>query len=121
MACAAAYALALQVLFGGLLMGRMSGATAGADNLSTICAQHAEQAPGQDTGSGDLPAHAATCSLCVVAAHCPGMLPAAIAASAIDWSASAQFAPARHDAVLAFASPTGHFQRGPPVSAALAG
>jgi hypothetical protein len=120
-ACAAAYALALQVLFGGLLMGQMSAAAADAGDLFAICTQHAEQAPAQGTGSGDLPAHEAACSLCVVATHAPAVLPAGLAVTGIDWSASALFAPAQHDLVLAFASPTGRFQRGPPVTAALAG
>jgi hypothetical protein len=120
-ACAAAYAIALQVLFGGLLMGQMSASAAslGAGDLSAICAQHTEQ--GQGTGSGEQPAHEAACSLCAVATHGPAVLPAAIPVSAVDWTASSRFAPARHNIVLAFISPTGRFQRGPPLTAALAG
>ena len=121
MACAAAYALALQVLFGGLLMGQMSGASLGAGELSAICAQHSEQTSDLGTGSGEQPAHEASCSLCAVATHAPAVLPATLAVSGVNWSAASLFEPAQRDIVLAFTSPTGRFQRGPPVTAALAG
>jgi hypothetical protein len=120
-ASVAAYALALQVLFAGVLMGQMSAAALGAGDLAVICAQHSEQTSDLGSGSGQQPAHEASCSLCVLATHAPAVLPATIVATSIDWSASAVRAPTERRIAFAFTSPTGRFQRGPPLAAAPTG
>jgi hypothetical protein len=118
-AMAASYALALQIVLGGVLIGQLSAASLGFSDLSAICAGH--NGPDDDAGSSKKPAHEPPCVFCTLAKNGSGTLPGAIAPASVDYSARLVPQPRGDEVVVAFASPTGHYQRGPPVSAAFAG
>ena len=115
------YALALQVLFSGLLIGQLGAASIASDGLSAICAAHSGSADANGTGQSQPPSgHDPICAFCT-AAGSPAVLPrpTVIVAAAFAINSSPQ--PHARDMVVAFASPTGRYQRGPPDSAAFAG
>ena len=118
-ALAAVYALALQVLFSGVLIGQMGAASVGADALAAICAAHSGSV--DDTGSGQpVSAHDLICVFCTTAGS-PAVLPHRVAVADVPLFAALTLKPQARDIVVAFASPTGHYQRGPPDSTAIAG
>jgi hypothetical protein len=120
-ALTAVYALALQVLFSGVLIGQLAAATLGSDGLAAICAVHSGSVDADGTGSGQPPSgHDPVCLFCT-AAGSPAVLPLQAIAAEVSFAVSLSPNPHASDMVVAFASPTGHYQRGPPDSAALAG
>ena len=120
-ALAAVYALALQVLFSGLLIGQLGAASIASDGLLAICATHSGSADADGTGPSQLPsAHDPICVFCT-AAGSPAVLPHPTVVVAVAFAIGSSLQPHARDMVVAFASPTGHYQRGPPDSAAVAG
>ena len=120
-ALTAVYALALQVLFSGLLIGQLGAASITSDGLSAICAVHSGSADTDGSGSGQpISAHDPICVFCT-AAGSPAVLPHPVIVANVAFAVSSNLNPHARDMVVAFASPTGHYQRGPPESAAIAG
>ena len=119
-AMAASYALALQMLLGGVLMGQLGAASLASGDLPAICASH--NGLGDDgTGSGKSPAHEPPCVICTLAKNASAALPGSIAEAKVDRSAYSVSQPLGDEIVVAFTSPTGRYQRGPPDSTPLAG
>ncbi len=120
-ALTAVHALALQVLFSGVLIGQLAGASIASDGVAVICAAHSESADADGTGSGQpVSAHDPICVFCT-ATGSPAVLPHSAAIVNIPFFMESGPAAHARDMVVAFASPTGHYQRGPPDSAAIAG
>jgi hypothetical protein len=120
-ALTAVYALALQVLFSGLLIGQLGAASIASDGLAAICAAHSGSADTDGTGSGQpISAHDPICVFCT-AAGSSVVLPHLAAIANVQVFVALNSKPHARDMVVAFASPTGHYQRGPPESAAIAG
>ena len=120
-ALAVVYALVLQVLLSGLLIGRLGAASITSDGLSAICATHANSVDAERGGSGQLPsAHEPVCVFCTAAGG-PAVLPVPTIVAEVSFFVSSIAKPDTRDLAVAFASPTGHYQRGPPDSAAIAG
>jgi Protein of unknown function (DUF2946) len=120
-ALTAVYALALQVLFSGFLVGQLGAASITSDALSAICAIHSDSTDADGTGSGQLPsAHEPVCVFCTAAGG-DAVLPVQTIVAEVSFLAESTAKPDAHDMAVAFASPTGHYQRGPPDGAALAG
>lgn len=115
------YALALQVLFSGLLIGQLGAASITSDGLSAICAAHGNSVDADGGSSGQLPsAHEPVCVFCTVAGG-PAVLPVPTIVAEVSFLATSTLKPDVRDVVVAFAFTTGHYQRGPPDSAAIAG
>ena len=120
-ALTAVYALALQVLFSGLLIGQLGAASIDSDGLAATCATRSGSADTDGTGSGQPPsAHELVCVFCTAAGG-PAVLPHPIIVAEVAFAVNSSLEPHARDMVVAFASPTGHYQRGPPESAAIAG
>jgi hypothetical protein len=120
-ALTAVYALALQVMFSGLLIGQLGAASIASDGLAAICAAHSGSADTDGNGSGQpISAHDPICVFCT-AAGSPAVLPHPTVVANVAFTVSSSLNPHARDMVVAFASPTGHYQRGPPESAAIAG
>jgi hypothetical protein len=120
-ALTAVYALALQVLFSGLLIGQLGAASIAPDGLAAICAAHSGSADTDGSGSGQpISAHDPICVFCT-AAGSPAVLPHPVIVANVAFAVSSSLNPLTRDMIVAFASPTGHYQRGPPESAAIAG
>ena len=120
-ALAAVYALALQVLLSGLLIGQLGAASTTSDGFSAICAAHSGSADTDGTGQGQPGSeHAPICVFCT-AAGSPAVLPHPTLVVAVVFAVGSSLQPHARDMIVAFASPTGHYQRGPPEGAAFAG
>ena len=120
-ALAVVYALAVQVLLSGLLIGQLGAASITADGLSAICATHGSALDTEGTGSGQPPsAHEPVCVFCTAAGG-PALLPVPAIVAEVLFLAGSTPKPVASDIAVAFASPTGHYQRGPPGKAAIAG
>ena len=118
-ALAAVYALTLQVLFSGVLIGQMGAASFGSDAFAAICAAHSGSV--DDTGSGQpVSAHDPICVFCTTAGS-PAVLPHPAAIVNLPFFRESGPTAHAHDRAVAFASPTGQYQRGPPDIAAIAG
>jgi hypothetical protein len=119
-AALAIYSLALQAVFGGILIGRLGAAAIGSDGFSAICASHSSAAD-DGTRPGQPPsAHDPICVFCIAASG-HAVLPHPTILAEVDFSADSSPELQARDMVLAFSSPTGQYQRGPPHSAAVAG
>ena len=120
-ALTAVYALALQVLFSGLLIGQLGAASIASDGLSAICAAHSGSADADGTGQSQPGSgHDPICVFCT-AAGSPAVLPHPTVVVALAFAVGSSLQPHARDMLIAFASPTGHYQRGPPDGAAFAG
>jgi hypothetical protein len=120
-ALAAVYALALQVLLSGLLMGQLGAASTTSDGLSAVCASHSGSADTDGTGPSQPGSeHGPICVFCT-AAGSPAVLPHPTLVVAAVFAVGSSLQPHARDMIVAFASPTGHYQRGPPEGAAFAG
>ena len=118
-AIAASYALALQMMLGGVLIGQLNAASLVSGDLPAICAGH--NSPDDDGGSSKKPAHELLCVFCTMAKNASGPLPGPIAPASVDQLARSVPQPQGNEVVVAFTSPTGRYQRGPPDSTPLAG
>jgi hypothetical protein len=120
-ALTAVYALVLQVLLSGVLIGQLGAASITADGLSAICATHGSSIDADGTGSGQQPsAHEPVCVFCTAAGG-PAVLPVPSIVADVPFLADSSPQADMRDVVVAFASPTWHYQRGPPESSAFAG
>ena len=119
-AAVAAYALALQVLLTGVSAGHvMAAGDASASTLFVIC---------HGNGSSDdqeLPAKAppvqSSCILCTLAKAPCAILPTDHSNAVSDAMGTANAAVRTDGPVLEFNSPTGQYQRGPPMSISILG
>ena len=120
-ALTAVYALALQVLLSGLLIGQLGAASTTSDGFSAICAAHSGSADTDGTGQSQPGSeHGPICVFCT-AAGSPAVLPHPALVVAVVFAVGLSLQPHARDTIVAFASPTGHYQRGPPEGAASAG
>jgi hypothetical protein len=119
---AAAYALALQVLLSGLAAGHfMAVADPAAGDLFVICHGRGN-APSDDQGLPDRsPLPRAPCVLCTLAQAPCAILPTHHGIAAVEPVAVSTVASASDRRVIAFVSPTGQYQRGPPARPATFG
>src|SRR5882762_4686897 len=107
---AAAYAFALQALLGAVLISQS--AAAGSDPF-IICYASDDGTP---TDHGKPQAHD-ICSLCTLAKGSHAILGADHVAPAIEFSFSAIRVSGTIERIIAYHSPTGQYQRGPPAGA----
>jgi hypothetical protein len=119
-ASVAAYALALQVLLTGVAAGHvMAAGDASASSPFVIC--HGNGSPDDQEQPGNAPLARSPCMLCTLAkAPCailPGDHGIALSAAMVTSNAAARTA----GPVLEFNSPTGQYQRGPPLSMSIFG
>jgi hypothetical protein len=120
-AVVAAYALALQVLLSGLAAGQLIAADDSTGSLFVIC--HS----GGNTPSDDPQAPAQTpspqwpCILCTLAKAPSAVLPASHAVVAVLATTASIVAPEDPSRIFAFDSPTGRYQRGPPIILSISG
>jgi Protein of unknown function (DUF2946) len=121
LAMVVAYALALQLLLSGA---QLQGVNAAEDPLAgqfAIC-HTGNGTSNDDTGGPATPAGAHHyCVLCVVAGGSLAVLPTDRIAVIRVADHLAVLVPARDDRIACYHSPTGQFQRGPPVHRHLAG
>ena len=116
-----AYSLALQIVFGGVLIGQMAAASTGSSEFSAICLSHNSAADEDGTRSGQLPsAHDPICVCCTLAGG-PAMLPDTATPLILDFSQRSAPEPRGRDIAVALAFLTGHYQRGPPAARAFVG
>ena len=109
---AAAYALALQVLLGGILATKAEAAGAFPDSPFVVCLGNDSAAPA-DHGSDKAPAKHLQCMLCTLAKlACAIVAPGDGTARDVEQRAAVVFPISER--IARFHSPTGHYQRGPP-------
>jgi hypothetical protein len=109
---AAAFALALQVLLGGILATRAEAAGAAPDSPFVICLGNDAAAPA-DHGSDRAPAKHLQCVLCTLAKLSYAILAAGNGAALDIERLAAAVSPAT-ERIVQYQSPTGQYQRGPP-------
>jgi hypothetical protein len=116
----AAYALALQVLLTGVAAGHfMAAGDASASSLFVIC--HGNGSPDDQGLPGKEPLAQSPCMLCTLAKAPCAILPSDHGIAGSDAMGTSN-ATARTDGpVLEFNSPTGQYQRGPPLSISIFG
>jgi hypothetical protein len=119
-ATVAAYALALQVLLTGVAAGHMMAAgDASVSSLFVIC--HSNSSTNDQDLPGQEPLAQSPCMLCTLAKAPCAILPSDHG-MAVSGAIGTSNAAARTDGpVLEFNSPTGQYQRGPPLSISIFG
>ncbi len=111
---AAAFALALQVLLGGILATRAEAAGTSSDSPFEICLGNGSASPA-DHGTDKAPVKHVQCVLCTLAKLSHAIVPAGEAAAFdIRQLAAVVFPVTEH--IAQYHSPTGHYQRGPPAT-----
>ena len=108
---AAAFALALQVLLGGILATQAEAANLAPDSPFTICLSDST-APA-DHGSDKAAKHL-SCVLCTLAKTAHALIPADAAGIKLDVRRLATVVSPATERIVQYVSPTGQFQRGPP-------
>jgi Protein of unknown function (DUF2946) len=119
-ALVAAYALALQVVFSGVVATRLmaaDGAAAGAQ--FAIC--HSGNGSADDGPGGTDAPPQAHCLLCVLAGASAAILPAAQVGGILVVEPVSRVVAGKTDRIIEYHSPTGQYQRGPPASAGIVG
>jgi hypothetical protein len=112
-----AYALALQLLLTGVAAAHMMApADASADGLFAICHSSGDGLAGDQDGTGKAPQPQAPCALCTLTSTAQAILPTAHVVSIIDAKSLSDVVPWSDARIIAYDSPTGHYQRGPPAS-----
>jgi hypothetical protein len=118
-AAVAAYALALQVLLTGLAIGHSSALGTESESLFVIC--HADGASDKQEVPGKEPLAGSPCVFCTLAKASCAILPTGDGI-AIRAPVQVLNAAARIDGnILEFNSPTGQYQRGPPIGISVFG
>lgn len=112
-AMAAAYALALQVLLGGVLATKAEAAGVSPDSPFVICLAEGGTAPADHGNTGKAPAKHVQCVLCTLAKTAHAILGASDIAALDIGMVSAVVFPST-ERIVQYHSPTGHYQRGPP-------
>jgi len=119
-ATVAAYALALQVLLTGVAAGHfMAGDDASASSLFVIC--HGNGSSDDQELPGKAPPAQSSCILCTLAKTPCAILPTDQGMAVSDAMGTANAAVRTDGPVLEFNSPTGQYQRGPPMSISIFG
>jgi hypothetical protein len=114
---ASAYALALQLLLGGVLTSQLvAGDNASPGTQFYICHGSDGGADGEPDGTGMPSGHQAPCVLCVLANGSPAILPSGHAGAMLVAEIVSDVVPRNDERVVQFHSPTGQYQRGPPES-----
>ena len=119
-ATVAAYALALQVLLTGMAAGHfMAADDASASTLFVIC--HGNGSSDDQELPGKEPLAQSPCMLCTLAKAPCAILPSDYGIALSDALVISNAAARTDGPVLEFNSPTGQYQRGPPISIAIFG
>jgi Protein of unknown function (DUF2946) len=119
-ATVAAYALALQVLLTGMAAGHfMAAGDASASTLFVIC--HGNGSSDDHELPGKAPPARSSCILCTLAKAPCAILPTDHGIAVSDAMGTANAAVRTDGPVLEFNSPTGQYQRGPPMSISIFG
>jgi hypothetical protein len=119
-AAAAAYALALQVLLTGVAAGHvMAGGDASASTLFVIC--HGNSSSDDQELPGKAPSAQSPCILCTLAKAPCAILPTDHGIAVSNAMGTANAAARTEGRILEFNSPTGQYQRGPPMSISIFG
>jgi hypothetical protein len=119
-ATVAAYALALQVLLTGLAAGHfMAAGDASASTLFVIC--HGNGSSDDQGLPGKEPLAQSPCILCTLAKTSCAILPSDHGIAVSDATGISTAAARTDSPVLEFNSPTGQYQRGPPLSISIFG
>jgi hypothetical protein len=118
-ALAAAYALAFQVLLGSFAVGHAQAAIASAsDDIFVICYGAGSGSVADDHGApAKGPTHQPPCLLCTLAKGPLAILPIDHSIATLDLRLEAILSLPSDGPVIPFHSPTGHYQRGPPLLA----
>jgi hypothetical protein len=115
-AMATAFALALQMLLGGVLATQAEAAGVSPDSRFVICLGSDSAGPAEHGGSDKAPAKHLSCVLCTLAKLSYAVL-AADRGATLDVRALAAVMPRTAERVVQYHSPTGQYQRGPPTGA----
>jgi hypothetical protein len=119
-AMVAAYALALQVLLTGVAAGHfMAAGDASASSPFVIC--HGNGSPDDQELPGKAPLAQSPCMLCTLAKAPCAILPSDHGIALSDATVTSNAAARTDGPVLEFNSPTGQYQRGPPLSISIFG
>ena len=119
-ATVAAYALALQVLLTGVAAGHlMTAGDASASSLFVIC--HSNSSTNDQGLPGKEPLARSPCMLCTLAKAPCAILPSDYGIALSDALVISNAAARTDGPVLEFNSPTGQYQRGPPLSISVFG
>jgi hypothetical protein len=119
-ATVAAYALALQVLLTGVAAGHfMAAGDASASTLFVIC--HGNGSSDDQELPGKEPRAQSPCMLCTLAKAPCAILPTDPGIAVSDAMGSSSAAARTEGRILAFNSPTGQYQRGPPMNISIFG
>ena len=119
-ASVAAYALALQVLLTGVAAGHfMAAGDASASSLFVIC--HGNGSSDDQDLPGKEPLARSPCILCTLAKAPCAILPTDHGIAVSDAMGSSSAAARTEGRILEFNSPTGQYQRGPPMSISIFG
>ena len=119
-ATVAAYALALQVLLTGVAAGHVMGfGDASASSLFVIC--HGNGSSDDQGLPGQAPLAQSPCMVCTLAKAPCAILPSDHGIAVSDAMGTPNAAARTDGPVLEFNSPTGQYQRGPPMSVAIFG
>ena len=119
-AAVAAYALALQVLLTGVTAGHfMAAGDAAASSLFVIC--HGNSSSDDRDLPGKEPLARSPCMLCTLAKTPCAILPSDHGIALSDAMVISNAAARTDGPVLEFNSPTGQYQRGPPMSISILG
>ena len=119
-ASVAAYALALQVLLTGVAAGHfMAAGDASASSLFVIC--HGNGSSDDQELPGKTPLARSPCILCTLAKAPCAILPTDHGIAVSDAMGSSSAAARTEGRILEFNSPTGQYQRGPPMSISIFG
>ena len=119
-ATVAAHALALQVLLTGVAAGHfMAAGDASASSLFVIC--HGNGSSDDQDLPGKAPLARSPCILCTLAKAPCAILPTDHGIAVSDAMGSSSAAARTEGRILEFNSPTGQYQRGPPMSISIFG
>jgi hypothetical protein len=119
-ATVAAYALALQVLLTGVAAGHvMAAGDASASSLFVIC--HGNSSSDNQDLPGNEPLAQSPCILCTLAKAPCAILPADHRIAISDAMGISNAAARTDGRIIEFNSPTGQYQRGPPMSISIFG
>jgi hypothetical protein len=121
-AVVAVYALALQVLLSGLAAGHfMAAADASAGDLFAICHGAGTASPDDPQLPDKQPLPQAPCVLCTLTKAPSAILPGGHCAAIVDAIIVSSVVPNKDGPIIPFDSPTGQYQRGPPMSISIFG
>jgi hypothetical protein len=120
-AVVAAYAFALQALLSGIAGTHAMAVGSVASDLFVIC-HGSGDAPADDQNVPDkTPLPASPCVLCTLTTAPCAILPIDHSIATIDVVAASNVVPRKEGRIIEFDSPTGQYQRGPPVSTSIFG